>query len=94
MGRGRRTRPRKLAGKLLEVRSRLNIGQLEMARRLQTVDKAVYPGMISRFEHGKIEPSLLVLLEYARLGSVSMEVLVNDKLKLPAGKEKGKTPAG
>jgi transcriptional regulator with XRE-family HTH domain len=83
MGRGRRIQPRKLRGKLREIRSRLGIGQVEMAHRLQNVDESVYPGMISRYEHGKVEPSLLVLLEYARLAGVSTDVLINDKLKLP-----------
>jgi transcriptional regulator with XRE-family HTH domain len=82
MGRGRRCRPRDLAGKLLEIRSRLNIGQLEMAGRLRKVDETVYPGMVSRFEHGKVEPSLLVLLEYARLAGVSTDVLIDDKKAL------------
>ena len=83
MGRGSRVRPRELPGKLREIRSRLGIGQAEMARKLQDVDESVYPGMISRFEQGKIEPSLLVLLEYGRLGGVSTDVLIDDKKKLP-----------
>jgi len=83
MGRGRRIQPSKLRGKLRKIRSQLGIGQVEMAHRLQNVDESVYPGMISRFEHGKVEPSLLVLLEYARLAGVSTDVLIDDKLKLP-----------
>jgi transcriptional regulator with XRE-family HTH domain len=82
MGRGRRIQPRKLPGKLREIRSRLGIGQAEMARRLQDVDESVYPGMISRYEHGKVEPSLLVILEYARLAEVSTDVLIDDKKAL------------
>ena len=61
MGRGKRTQPRELPAKLRQVRSRLGLGQVDMASRLQEVDESVYPGMISRYEHGKVEPSLLVL---------------------------------
>ena len=82
MGRGRRKSPRKLGGKLREIRSRLGHGQVEMAARLKRVDGTIYPGLISRYEHGKAEPSLLVLLEYARLGGVSMEALVDDRMRL------------
>jgi len=83
MGKRSRNKPKKLASKLREVRFGLDIGQAEMAERLQRVEETVHPGMISRFEHGKLEPSLIVLLEYARLAGVSMESLVDDKLRLP-----------
>jgi transcriptional regulator with XRE-family HTH domain len=81
MGRKRRKQPQKLAQKLKEARKRLDLGQKEMAQVLQRIDENVYPGLISRFEHGLAEPSLLVLLEYSRLLGVSMETFVNDKLK-------------
>jgi transcriptional regulator with XRE-family HTH domain len=83
MGRGTRVRPKKLPGKLLQIRKRLDMGQAEMARILQRVDPGVYPGMISRFEHGEREPSLIALLEYARLAGVSTDILIDDKRKLP-----------
>ena len=86
MGTAKRNRPKELASKLREIRSRLGLGQVEMARRLEKVEPTIYPGMISRFEHGKVEPSLLVLLEYARLAGVSTDVLINDKLQLPKKK--------
>lgn len=83
MGTRQRSRPRELPEKLREIRSRLEIGQAEMALRLRRVEENVYPGMVSRYEHGKLEPSLIVLLEYARLGGVSTDVLIDDKLRLP-----------
>lgn len=81
MGKNRRSQPKKLASKLKEVRSRLGWSQEQMAERLRKVEKAIYPGLISRFEHGKAEPSLIVLLEYSRIAGVSMETLVDDKLR-------------
>jgi hypothetical protein len=38
---------------------------------------------ISAFELGAREPSLLVLLQYARIAGVAMEILVDDALDLP-----------
>lgn len=81
MGKTRRTQPKKLASKLREIRSRLDWSQEQMADRLRKVEKTIYPGLISRFEHGKAEPSLIVLLEYSRIAGVSMETLVDDKIK-------------
>jgi len=82
MGKKRRAQPKKLAGKLREIRARLDMSQEELAKRFKKVHEDIYPGLISRFEQGKVEPSLLVLLEYARLGKASMETLVDDKKKL------------
>jgi transcriptional regulator with XRE-family HTH domain len=82
MGKTRRAQPRKLAGKLREIRSRLEWSQEQMAERLRKVEKSIYSGLISRFEHGKAEPSLIVLLEYSRIAGVSMETLVDDNLRL------------
>jgi DNA-binding XRE family transcriptional regulator len=39
---------------------------------------------ISEFESGKGEPSLIILLEYARVAGVHMEDIVDDELDLPA----------
>ncbi len=38
---------------------------------------------ISNFENGTREPPIPVLLKYARLAGVCMEVLVDDELDLP-----------
>jgi len=38
---------------------------------------------ISEFERGEREPTLLILLEYARAAGVCMDVLVDDKVDLP-----------
>jgi len=41
-------------------------------------------GTISAYELGNREPSLLVLLSYARVAGVYVDVLVDDELDLPA----------
>jgi transcriptional regulator with XRE-family HTH domain len=44
----------------------------------------IHYSRISEYELGKNEPPLPILLEYARIGGVSMEALVDDKEDLPA----------
>jgi transcriptional regulator with XRE-family HTH domain len=77
-----RERPARLAEKLLQIRTALGISQGEMLRRLGADEKSdrYY---ISNFETGKREPSLIVLLAYARIANVLMEVLADDSLDLP-----------
>ena len=47
------------------------------------LDHYITPTRVSECEHGKREPNLLVLLAYARLARVRVEVLIDDKLDLP-----------
>jgi transcriptional regulator with XRE-family HTH domain len=84
MGAARRPQPKHLAGKLLEIRVALGLTQEEMAERLKKTPSPPQPAHISRFEQRSREPSLPVLLAYARLAGVSMDVLVDDTLHLPA----------
>lgn len=83
MGRSRRPQPHRLASKLEEIRTRLNLSQTQMVKRLGEVGGKLQPGHVSEFESGTREPSLLVLLQYSRIAGVPMEVLVDDKLELP-----------
>jgi transcriptional regulator with XRE-family HTH domain len=83
MGRKRRVQPKRLAYKLREIRKRLELSQQELADQFKHIPAPPYPGLISRYEQGKAEPSLLVLLEYTRLAGIAMEVLVDDKQDLP-----------
>jgi transcriptional regulator with XRE-family HTH domain len=45
----------------------------------------LHPGRISEYEQNKREPSLSVLLAYAKLAGVHLEDIVNDNVQLPAG---------
>jgi transcriptional regulator with XRE-family HTH domain len=83
MGGARRPQPKKLGAKLRQIRESLGLTQEEMAQRLRKAPSPPRPADISRFELGLREPSLLVLLAYARLGGVTMEELVDDRLGLP-----------
>jgi transcriptional regulator with XRE-family HTH domain len=83
MGQARRPQPAHLALKLRQVRALLGLSQEQMADRLKHVKSPPQPGHISEFESGKREPSLLVLVAYARVSGVLVDELVDDELDLP-----------
>lgn len=83
MGRSRRPQPQRLAEKLLQIRLRLELSQGQMLRRLGDIETRLYAPHISGFESGNREPSLLVLLQYARAAGVPVEILIDDQLDLP-----------
>ena len=80
MGRSARNKPLLLSQKLLAIRKRLSMSQTEMARALGLT---VHYSAVSNFELGTREPDLLVVLRYARLAHIPMEVIVDDNLSLP-----------
>jgi transcriptional regulator with XRE-family HTH domain len=77
-----RPKPERLADKLRQVRLALGLSQTEILRRLDAEALLAY-SQISEFETGRREPSLLILLRYARLACVPTEVLIDDELDLP-----------
>jgi len=84
MGTARREQPKRLPFKLRQIRVSLSLTQEQMAERLGQVKSPPRPGHISEFEQGKREPSLPVLLNYARIAGVYVDVLVDDEIDLPA----------
>jgi transcriptional regulator with XRE-family HTH domain len=83
MGRAAREKPGRLAEKLLQIRLALELSQDGMLVRLG-VDEKLFRSAVSGYELGTREPSLPVLLRYARLVGVSTDVLIDDELELPA----------
>ena len=83
MGRGTRHQPKRLAQKLRQIREGLGLSQTEMLKRLGVEDLIAYQ-RISEYELGKREPLLIVLLQYARVAGVCVDVLIDDRLDLPA----------
>jgi transcriptional regulator with XRE-family HTH domain len=77
-----RPKPERLADKLLQIRNALGLSQSEMMRRMGAEDLITYQ-RISEYELGKSEPSLMVLLRYARTAGVPTEILIDDELDLP-----------
>lgn len=86
MGRGMRTQPKRLKEKLKAIRSSMGITQQEIVNSLKSYapNEFVDSGYISQFENGKREPSLPVLLAYSKLTGISINVLVDDEVALPA----------
>jgi transcriptional regulator with XRE-family HTH domain len=82
MGRGSRDRPNKLGKKLAQIRTYLGVSQDGLVRMLGLSAKLTRND-ISKYERGMREPSLSVLLKYARVAKVNMEVLIDDKLDMP-----------
>jgi transcriptional regulator with XRE-family HTH domain len=82
MGVKARQKPGRLAEKLLQIRLALGLSQSELVRRLNLEDFISYK-KISDYERGNREPTLLILLRYARAANVSTDVLIDDDLDLP-----------
>jgi hypothetical protein len=79
MGRQRRPVPKLLAPKLMRIRERLGVGQVEMARLLSKTPIPPDGGTVSRFERGEREPNLFVILEYAKLARINPVLLIDDQ---------------
>lgn len=82
MGGAARAKPQRLAKKLYYIRQALGITQQVMVEELG-FSSEIARSNITRFEQGNREPSLLILLAYARLANVSTDVLIDDDLDLP-----------
>ena|SRR2546423_6591121 len=82
MGRGARMRPARLPEKLGQIRRALGLTQEELARRLGFEE--ITREYVSGYELGTREPPLPVLLQYARVAGVCVDVLIDDQLDLPA----------
>lgn len=82
MGKQTRKRPKRLPEKLLKIRQSLGLSQNEMVRHLGLADE-LERDYISKFERGTLEPTLWVLLQYARAANVYVDVLIDNELDLP-----------
>jgi transcriptional regulator with XRE-family HTH domain len=80
----RRPAPKRLGEKLLQIRMALGLSQTGIVQRLDYEESPLYPAQISNFEQGKRQPPLQLLLAYARLANIPLEILADDKLDLPA----------
>lgn len=78
----RRAMPKKLGKKLRQIRERLGMSQREIVEALNYKDTPLRASQISQYENGQREPTMMLVLAYARLAKVPMEALVDDKMKL------------
>jgi transcriptional regulator with XRE-family HTH domain len=79
MGHGRR-RPKRLAEKLLQIRTALGLSRCDMVKRLGV---EIPHKHISNYELDKSEPPIDVLLAYGRVANVRLEQIVDDDQNLP-----------
>jgi len=82
MGLTRRPYPRHLAEKLLKIREGLALSQNGMLKRLG-LDEDYDRATISGYERGEREPPLPILLKYAEVANICLDVLVDDSTELP-----------
>jgi len=82
MARYARPKPRRLREKLLQIRVGLGLSQNQMLEKLGLAE-ALSRSSISSYELGGSEPPLPILLRYARLAGVCLDVMVDDDLDLP-----------
>jgi transcriptional regulator with XRE-family HTH domain len=78
-----RPKPKRLAEKLLQIRTALGLSQQDIWRHLWP-EESVTSDRISKFETGRNEPPLEILLKYTRMAGVHTEALIDDELDLPA----------
>lgn len=78
----RRAMPKKLGKKLKQIREGLGLSQRQIVDALNYKDTPLRASQISQYETGQREPTMMLVLAYARLANVPMEYLVDDKMKL------------
>lgn len=84
MGRASRKRyvPARLGEKFLQIRNALNLTQQSMLERLR-LPPEFSQSNISAYERGTKEPPVYVIMKYAEVANVWIDVLVRDSLDLP-----------
>src|ERR1044072_151575 len=83
MARYARSKPGRLTEKLLQIRVGLGLSQNQMLRKLGLADEK-FRSSISSYELGGREPPLPILLRYAHLAVVCLDVIVDDEVSLPS----------
>lgn len=78
----RRAMPKKLGKKMRQIREDLGMSQREIVEALSYKDTPLRASQISQYESGQREPTMMLVLAYARLAKVPMEALVDDKMRL------------
>jgi transcriptional regulator with XRE-family HTH domain len=78
----RRAMPKKLGKKMRQIRERLGMSQRQIVEALNYTATPLRASQISQYEQGQREPTMMLVLAYARLAKVSVESLIDDKMKL------------
>jgi transcriptional regulator with XRE-family HTH domain len=83
MGSAGRMKPKKLGQKLKAIRNQFDYSFTQMAEQLSDKKVTILRTDVSRYEKGIREPSLIILLRYARLVGITLDVLADDEIKFP-----------
>ena len=65
-----------------QIRLRLGMSQRQIVEALNYTATPLRASQISQYEQGQREPTMMLVLAYARLAKVSVESLIDDKMKL------------
>jgi transcriptional regulator with XRE-family HTH domain len=79
----RRVMPKKLGKKMRQIRESLGMSQRQIVDALNYKVTPLRASQISQYENNQREPTMMLVLAYARLAKVPMESLVDDRIKLP-----------
>lgn len=74
--------PARLGEKFLQIRTALDLTQESMLARLD-LPAEITQSNISAYERGTKEPPIFVIMKYAKVANVWIDVLVEDALDLP-----------
>lgn len=83
MGQNKRRIPAKQGQKLKAIREHLGLTQEQLIERLDCPSIPLHTGAITNYEKNVRDPSSVILLKYARLVGISVDVLIDDELDLP-----------
>ena len=78
----KRAMTKKLGKKMKQIRVRLGMSQRQMVEALSYTATPLRASQVSQYEQGQREPTMMLVLAYARLAKVSVESLIDDKMKL------------
>jgi transcriptional regulator with XRE-family HTH domain len=78
----RRAMPKKLGRKMKQIRLNLGMSQRQIVEALNYKATPLRASQISQYECGQREPTMMLVLAYARLAKVSVESLIDDGMKL------------
>ena len=82
MAKNRQYTPANLSAKLLRIRHTLGLSQSQLLRHM-SAQHSHTAARISEYESGTRTPSLLILMAYARVARVPLEILIDDDAVLP-----------
>jgi transcriptional regulator with XRE-family HTH domain len=74
----RRAMPKKLPAKLKAIREKLGMSQREIVTALNYKATPLRASQISQYENGQREPTMMLVLSYAKLAKLSTDVLIDD----------------